>query len=73
MCGRFILLTDLSVITESFNIQEVSYEYRPGDNISPRQQIVAVLRKKEQNYLVNFRWGLIPSWTSSEVGLKSST
>ena len=62
MCGRFILLTDLSVITESFHIQEVSCEYRPDDNISPSQQVVAVLRRKDQNYLVNFRWGLIPSW-----------
>jgi putative SOS response-associated peptidase YedK len=50
MCGRFILLTDLSVITESFHIQEVSCEYRPGDNISPSQQVVAVLRRKDQNY-----------------------
>jgi putative SOS response-associated peptidase YedK len=62
MCGRFILLTDLSVNTESFHIQEVSCEYRPDDNISPSQQVVAVLRRKDQNYLVNFRWGLIPSW-----------
>ena len=33
MCGRFVLLTDLSVITESFNIQNVACEYRPGNNI----------------------------------------
>jgi putative SOS response-associated peptidase YedK len=62
MCGRFILLTDLSVITKSFNVQNVACEYRPGSNISPGQQIAAVLRKDDQNSLVNFRWGLIPSW-----------
>jgi putative SOS response-associated peptidase YedK len=62
MCGRFILQTDLRVITESFNVQNVACEYRPGDNISPGQQIAAVLRKDDQNSLVNFRWGLIPSW-----------
>ena len=62
MCGRFILLTDLSVIVESFRIGEVACEYRPGNNISPGQQIAAVLRKDDQNRLVDFRWGLIPSW-----------
>ncbi len=62
MCGRFVLLTDLHVINESFNIQNVACEHRPGNNISPGQQIAAVLRKDDQNVLVSFRWGLIPSW-----------
>ena len=63
MCGRFVLLTDLRVITESFHVQNVACEYRPGNNISPGQQIAAVLRRDDQNSLVNFRWGLIPSWS----------
>ena len=62
MCGRFVLLTDLRVITESFNVQNVACEYRPGNNISPGQQIAAVLRTDDQNSLVDLRWGLIPSW-----------
>lgn len=62
MCGRFILLTDLRVIMESFHIQQVACEYRPGSNISPGQQVAAVIRKDDQNSLVSFRWGLIPSW-----------
>ena len=62
MCGRFILLTDLSVIVESFRIGEVAAEYKTGSNISPGQQISAVIRDKDVNKLVNFRWGLIPSW-----------
>ena len=62
MCGRFILLTDLSVIVESFGIGEVAAEYKPGSNISPGQQISAVIRNEDVNKLVDFRWGLIPSW-----------
>jgi putative SOS response-associated peptidase YedK len=62
MCGRFILLTDLSVIVESFRIGEVAAEYKPGGNISPGQQISAVIRNQDVNKLVDFRWGLIPSW-----------
>jgi putative SOS response-associated peptidase YedK len=61
MCGRFILLTDLSVIVESFRIKEVACEYKAGDNISPGRRISAVIRD-DVNKLVDFRWGLIPSW-----------
>ena len=61
MCGLFILLTDLSLITESFNVQDVACEYRPGSRISPGQQVAAVIND-DKNRLVNFRWGLIPSW-----------
>ncbi len=61
MCGRFILLTDLSVIVESFRIEEVACEYRTGRNIAPGRQISAVIRD-DVNKLADFRWGLIPSW-----------
>jgi len=61
MCGRFVLLTDLSIITESFDIQEVACYYEPANNIFPGQQIAAVIHE-DKNRLVNFRWGLIPSW-----------
>ncbi len=62
MCGRFVLLTDLSVIVESFDIQDVACEWRPGSNIAPGQNILAVIRREDRNILVEFRWGLIPSW-----------
>ncbi|HNZ31940.1 MAG TPA: SOS response-associated peptidase [Smithellaceae bacterium] len=65
MCGRFVLLTDLTIIAESFNIQNIACEHKPGDNISPGQQIIAVLRKNSQNTLVNLRWGLIPAWAKN--------
>ena len=61
MCGRFILLTDLSVLAEAFGIEEVSAEYRPAANICPSQQVAAIVcagRKK----LVTLKWGLIPAW-----------
>jgi len=61
MCGLFILLTDLSLITESFNVQDVACEYRPGSRIYPGQQVAAVIHD-DKNRLGNFRWGLIPSW-----------
>lgn len=67
MCGRFVLLTDLSEITESFNIQKVACEYRPGNNLSPGNRIIAVIREEDQNILVDFCWGLIPSWAKDPL------
>lgn len=71
MCGRFVLLTDLSVVEEAFDIQKVACEYRTGNNITPGQQIAAVIRVDNQNSLVGFRWGLIPSWAKDpSIGSK---
>jgi putative SOS response-associated peptidase YedK len=61
MCGRYTLITDLSVIEASFHVQEVTAEYRLSNNISPGQQIPAVIHDNKIR-LVIFRWGLIPSW-----------
>lgn len=61
MCGRFVLLTDLSVIVESFGIAETAIQHRTGKNITPGQQIAAVIRD-DKTRLVHYRWGLVPSW-----------
>ena len=62
MCGRFVLRADLSRVEEAFHIRTIAGEYRTGDNISPGQSVSAVIRRDDQNSLVHFRWGLIPSW-----------
>lgn len=62
MCGRFLLLADLEVIVEIFEIQRVDGEYHRGKNIAPGQQIAAVLRTDNKNILAPLRWGLIPAW-----------
>lgn len=61
MCGRFTLTINLSVIVKSFSVQEVAHEYKPSNDISPGQQIPAIIHD-DKNRLVSFRWGLIPSW-----------
>jgi putative SOS response-associated peptidase YedK len=66
VCGRFTLLTDLSVITETFAVQDVAGEYSPSHNVFPGQQVAVVVHDKA-NRLVNFRWGLIPSWAKDPL------
>jgi len=67
MCGRFVLQTDLAEIIEHFHIQEVACAYRPRDNIYPGQAIAAVVHDR-MNRLVEFRWGLVPSWSRDPAG-----
>lgn len=62
MCGRFVLLTDLSVVIEAFGIEETASRYRTGNSITPGQQIATVIRD-DKNRLVDTRWGLVPSWS----------
>jgi len=62
MCGRFVLVTDLSKIVHHFNIQNVLMDIKTGWNISPGQHIAAVIQQNGQNIIESFLWGLIPSW-----------
>lgn len=61
MCGRFVLLTDLSVIVDAFGIMETATDYRTGNNLSPGQ-VVATVFHDDKTRLAGCRWGLVPSW-----------
>lgn len=66
MCGRFTLIHDLQSIAKAFNATTpASLQIVPHYNIAPTQNIVTVIREK-QNYLDVLRWGLIPSWAKEE-------
>lgn len=70
MCGRFILLTDLSVIMERFDVGQTALVSLPTGDLLPGQSIPAVIREG-QNRLVSFQWGLIPSWAKDpSIGRK---
>jgi putative SOS response-associated peptidase YedK len=62
MCGRFVLVTDLTKIAERFNVQQASSNFQSSWNVSPGQYIPAVIQRSGQNILESFLWGLIPSW-----------
>jgi putative SOS response-associated peptidase YedK len=67
MCGRFVLVTDLTKITENFAIGKMASDFQPNWNISPRQYIPAVVQRDGQNILESFLWGLIPSWSKDPL------
>jgi putative SOS response-associated peptidase YedK len=61
MCGRFVLISDLSEIKNEFIIQDVACDYRASGIVLPGHRIAAVIRD-DANRLVLFHWGLIPAW-----------
>ncbi len=62
MCGRFVLVTDLTKIAEKFAVGKTSVDCKSNWNVSPGQYIPAVIWRGGQNILESFLWGLIPSW-----------
>lgn len=71
MCGRFALVSDSAEIIEKFDIQKISYDFKPNWNISPGQHIPAVIHREGKNILESFLWGLIPSWAKDpSIGQK---
>jgi len=77
MCGRFVLVTDLSEIAAEFDIGMAAAGrcgpggYTPSWSIFPSQTVTAVIRKEGQNELFCLHWGLIPSWAKdASIGRK---
>lgn len=68
MCGRFVLITDLSVIARDFNVSPVSVHFSPSRNVSPGQYIPAVTGSAQGNALGSYLWGLIPFWAKDPSG-----
>jgi len=62
MCGRFVLVTDLTKIAGKYGIQKASPDFQPNWNVRPGQIVPAVISRGGQNIIENFLWGLIPSW-----------
>lgn len=71
MCGRFVLITDLSAIAEKFGVHDVSVHFSPSRNVSPGQHIPALIRRDNQNMMASYLWGLIPFWAKDpSIGAK---
>lgn len=64
MCGRFVLISDLSIVADEFDIQGIAGDYRTSANVLPGHSVAAVIHE-EVKRLVQLRWGLIPSWAKN--------
>ena len=70
MCGRFVLNCSTADILKEFAVDKVLAESTPSYNITPSQRVSAII-KDDSNCLVQFQWGLIPSWSKDpSIGSK---
>lgn len=71
MCGRFTQFEALEELCAYFDIQRVKEsEWEPIFNIAPTQTVLAIVQSR-QRWLMQLRWGLIPSWAKdAKMGAK---
>ncbi len=71
MCGRFVLITDLSVIARDLDISSISASFTPSRNVGPGSLIPVVIGFERGKTLVSCLWGLIPFWAKDpSIGAK---
>jgi len=56
------LISDLSVVAQSFGAAGVSLHFLPDRNIHPGRPVPAVIGTDRGNRLASFSWGLVPFW-----------
>ncbi len=62
MCGRFVGFRKLEELKEFFPIDKSSCEVTENYNVAPSQEILVIVRRREENWLDRFHWGLVPFW-----------
>ncbi|MBI2862320.1 MAG: SOS response-associated peptidase [Chloroflexi bacterium] len=71
MCGRYALYSSSAEIEEAFNVKRVTFNFAPGYNIAPSQELAVVVQREGQNVLQQMRWGLVPPWAKDmSIGSK---
>ena len=62
MCGRFVGYRPVEVLREHFPIDRTVAEVTANYNVAPSQEVLAVIRREDTNWLERLHWGLVPFW-----------
>ena len=62
MCGRFVGFRRLEELEDYFPIDKSDVKITANYNIAPSQEILAIVRRDQENILDLFHWGLVPFW-----------
>ena len=62
MCGRFVGYRSLRELETYFPIDKVACETTENFNVAPSQEILTIVKQKDENWLDKFHWGLVPFW-----------
>jgi putative SOS response-associated peptidase YedK len=70
MCGRFVLISNLSRIAEEFNLNETASSSVPSGDIHPGQKAACIIAENGKNRLSDFEWGFSPKWLKQTATAK---
>jgi putative SOS response-associated peptidase YedK len=62
MCGRFVGYRNFEELLEHFPIDKTACDTTANYNIAPSQEVLAIVRRNDENWLDKFHWGLVPFW-----------
>jgi putative SOS response-associated peptidase YedK len=62
MCGRFVGFRSLRELQKIFPIDKVACEVTASYNVAPSQEVLAIIKHADENWLDKFHWGLVPFW-----------
>ena len=60
MCGRFVGFRSLDELKGFFPIDKAACDAISNYNVAPSQEILAIAKYEDENWLVKFHWGLVP-------------
>ena len=62
MCGRFVGYRPVEVLRDYFPIDRTAADVTANYNVAPSQEVLALVRREDENWLERFHWGLVPFW-----------
>ena len=62
MCGRYTLAAEPDALLETFEVPELTFDYRPRYNIAPGQEAPVVAQDRRGRRIGLLTWGLVPAW-----------
>ena len=62
MCGRFVGFRSLHELKRTFPIDKATCEVTENYNVAPSQEVLAIIKYENENWLEKLHWGLVPFW-----------
>ncbi len=62
MCGRFVGFRPVEALRDYFPIDRTAADVTANYNVAPSQEVLALVRRTDANWLERFYWGLVPFW-----------
>lgn len=73
MCGRYVLTLDFedvyNILMNNYNIDDMGQlkdNYQPNYNVAPGQQVLAVIKHRDQHRCGFLKWGFIPEFAKDD-------